>query len=228
MESNGTKIRILLADSQLLFRQAVRRGLEEERDLAIVAEAGDGPQTLAEAERAQPDVLFLSTALWDNDGNGLISELGARLPGCGVIILADSEDLAILVEVVEEGARGYMTKDSALADLASVARDVYEGETVVPPRMLGNLITALIGRQRTQLEAFRRMGRLTAREREVLGLLTEGDDKNAIARALVISPQTARTHIQNILSKLGLHSRLEAVAFVVRNQLLGDLVAAGR
>jgi DNA-binding NarL/FixJ family response regulator len=115
-----------------------------------------------------------------------------------------------------------VTKESPLADLGAAARSVHRGETVVPGRMLGDLIETLLHRQRTQLEAFRRMSRLTPREREVLGLLTEGADKNTIARALVISPQTARTHIQNILTKLGLHSRLEAVAYVMRNRLLED------
>lgn len=222
MDDNGRNIRLLLADAQLLFRQAVRRGLEGEEDLIIVAEAGNGPQTLAEAERTRPDVLFLGTTVWNQDGNGLVSALRTRLPRCRVVILADHDDQAVLVEVIEEGASGYVTKESPLEDLGSAARAVHRGETVVPGRMLGDLIDALLHRQRTQLEAFRRMGRLTAREREVLGLLTEGADKNAIARALVISPQTARTHIQNILTKLGLHSRLEAVAYVMRNRLLEE------
>lgn len=227
MDDNGRKIRLLLADSQLLFRQAVRRGLEGEDDLAIVAEAGNGPQTLAEAERTHPDVLFLGTTVWRQNGNGLVSQLRDRLPRCRVVILADDDDQAVLVEVIEGGASGYVTKESPLADLGTAARAVHRGETVVPGRMLGDLIDALLRRQRTQLEAFRRMGRLTPREREVLGLLTDGADKDTIARTLVISPQTARTHIQNILTKLGLHSRLEAVAFVVRHQLLGDLASVG-
>ncbi|HZD18535.1 MAG TPA: response regulator transcription factor [Actinomycetota bacterium] len=224
MEEDARKIRILLADSQLLFREALRRGMEAEDDLDMVAEAGNGLQTLTEARRTRPDVLFLSTSVWDHDGVGLVAKLKSRLPQCRVVILADKDDQGVLVDVIEEGVSGYLTKESPLRDLVTAARAAFRGETVIPSRMVGDLLARLLGRQRQQLEAFRRMARLTSREREVLGLLTQGADKNAIARALVISPQTARTHIQNILTKLGLHSRLEAVAFVVRNQLMDDLV----
>jgi two-component system nitrate/nitrite response regulator NarL len=94
--------------------------------------------------------------------------------------------------------------------------------------MLGPLLKRLIVRRREQDEALRRMSRLTRREREVLALLAEGADNDGIAQALVISPQTARTHIQNVLSKLGVHSRLEAAAFVVQNGILDELVGAER
>jgi two-component system nitrate/nitrite response regulator NarL len=94
--------------------------------------------------------------------------------------------------------------------------------------MLGPLLSRLILRRREQDDALRRAGRLTRREREVLALLAEGGDNDAIAQRLVISPQTARTHIQNVLSKLGVHSRLEAAAFVIQNGILEDLAGAVR
>jgi DNA-binding NarL/FixJ family response regulator len=86
--------------------------------------------------------------------------------------------------------------------------------------MLGGLLDRLVNRRREQSDAVRRMGRLTPREREVLALLAQGGDNDSIARDLVISPQTARTHIQNVLVKLGVHSRLEAAAVAIRNGLL--------
>ena len=103
---------------------------------------------------------------------------------------------------------------------------VHRGDTLVPPTMLGPLLTGLLRRKRDHDEAFERITRLTVREREVLALLAQGSDNDSIARALVISPQTARTHIQNILGKLGVHSRLEAAAFVTRSGMLQNLVRA--
>jgi two-component system nitrate/nitrite response regulator NarL len=94
--------------------------------------------------------------------------------------------------------------------------------------MLGALLARLIRRRREQDEAIRRMSRLTRREKEVLALLAGGADNDAIAQALVISPQTARTHIQNVLGKLGVHSRLEAAAFVMQNGILDELATVER
>jgi two-component system nitrate/nitrite response regulator NarL len=96
---------------------------------------------------------------------------------------------------------------------------------IIPRRMLGALLGRLIKRRREQDEALRLMSKLTPREREILGLLSKGSDNHMIARELVISPETARTHIQKVLTKLGVHSRLEAAAFVVKNGILDELAA---
>lgn len=130
----------------------------------------------------------------------------------------------MLLEVLDAGANGYLTRDAPLAELIRATRAVHGGETLVPPKMLGPLLSSLLRRKRDQDRAFERLARLTVREREVLALLAQGSDNDGIARALVISPQTARTHIQNILGKLEVHSRLEAAAFVTRSGLLGNLV----
>ena len=102
-----------------------------------------------------------------------------------------------------------------------------DGETIVPGRMLGPLLQRLIRRRREQRDALDRMSRLTRREREVLGLLAEGADNDTIAERLVISPETARTHVQNVLVKLEVHSRVEAAAFVMRHDMLDALTGAG-
>src|SRR5919106_687622 len=155
LEDGHEHVRILLADGQSLFREAVKVVLESESDVEVVAEARDG---------------------------------------------------------LEAGASGYLTKESPLAELIDAARAIHRGETLIPRRMLGALLARLIRRRREQDEALRRMSKLTRREKEVLALLAGGGDNDAIAQALVISPQTARTHIQNVLGKLGVHSRLEAAA----------------
>jgi DNA-binding NarL/FixJ family response regulator len=144
------------------------------------------------------------------------------------VILAPSEDEELLIEALEAGASGFLTKGAPLSELIEASRRVYHGEVLIPPRLLGPLLARLIRRRREQNEAMRQMTKLTKREKEILALLTGGADNNAIAQALVISPGTARTHIQNVLNKLGVHSRLEAAAFVIRNGILEELQEAAR
>ncbi len=228
MEDAQDTIRILLADGQSLFREAVRVVLETEPGLEIVAEASDGLEAVSEAERTHPHIALLHLNLPNCDGIRATDLITEQVPECRVMLLADEEDEASLVAAVEAGASGYLTKESPLADLIDAAKTVHGGETLIPRRMLGPLLSRLIQRRREQDEALRRAAQLTKREREVLALLAEGGDNDAIAQRLVISPQTARTHIQNVLSKLGVHSRLEAAAFVMQNGILDDLVGVER
>jgi DNA-binding NarL/FixJ family response regulator len=141
-----------------------------------------------------------------------------------VIVFSGQEDERVLLEAMEAGASGYLSKEAPLADLINAARAVHRGEALVPPRMLGALLQRIIHRRRERDEALKRMTNLTRREREVLGFLALGADNDMIAQRLVISPETARTHVQNVLGKLHVHSRLEAAAFVTQNGILDDLV----
>lgn len=222
------RVRILIGDGQALFREAVTAVLEGEPDIEVVAEAKDGLEAVAEAERTRPDVALLDAALPNCDGIRATILIRERVPECRVLVLTGEEDQATLVEAVEAGASGYLTKEFPLGELIEATRVIYRGETLIPGRMLGSLLVRLIRRRRDQDDALRQMTGLTRREREVLGLLAEGHDNNAIAQSLVISPQTARTHIQNVLGKLGVHSRLEAAAFVNQNGLLEELAGADR
>ena len=141
-----------------------------------------------------------------------------------MILLASDADEATLVASIEAGASGYLTKDRPVVELINAVRTVRRGEVVVPPQMLRSLLSGLIRRRKEQDEAMHRMSRLTRRELEVLALLADGAGNEGIAESLFISPQTARTHVQNLIAKLGLHSRLEAAMFVARNGMLRELV----
>lgn len=222
MAQDGEAIRILLADRQSLFREAIRTGLEAEADLRVVGEARDGPEAVSEAARTSPDVAIVDLTL--PGGPRTCAHVRESVPRCRVLVLGTDEDYRSLIDVLDEGATGYLTKEAPLSELVHATRALHRGETVVPPRMLGPLISALLGRRKERDAAQHRISQLTRREREVLALLSEGADNEGIARALVISPQTARTHIQNILTKLSVHSRLEAAAFVAQNGVLPDLV----
>jgi DNA-binding NarL/FixJ family response regulator len=217
------QVRVLLADEQALFREAMRVVLSSQDDLQVVSEAKDGQQAVAEAVRVQPDVALLDAMLPNGDGIHAAAQIADRVPTCRVIVFSGQEDERVLLDALEAGAAGYLSKESPLVDLIEATRAVHRGEALVPPRMLGAVLQRLIQRRRERDAALRRVGGLTRREREVLGLLAQGADNDEIAQRLVISPETARTHIQNMLGKLGVHSRLEAAAFVVQNAVMDEL-----
>jgi DNA-binding NarL/FixJ family response regulator len=218
------KIRVLLADEQSLFREAVKMVLEAERDFSVVAEAGDALHAVAEARRTRPDIALVDAELPTLTVEELTRRIKSSVPECGVMLLSPRAELGTLVSSMEAGASGYLTKDSGLDQLVEATRAVHRGETRVPSKMLGPLLGRLIHRRKDEDEAMRKLSRLTRREREVLALMMRGADNAVIAQALTISPETARTHIQNILGKLGLHSRLEAVAFASGNGIVNRLV----
>lgn len=221
--SEEPRVRILLADGHSLFREAVKAVLESEDDFQVVAEARDGLQAVSEAERTRPHIALLDSALPNCDGIKATALIKERVDCCQILVMSDEEDRMTLIDAMSAGASGYLTKEYPLADLIEATRALHRGETMVPPRMLGGLLGHLIQRRRETDDALKSMGKLTRREREVLALLADGSDNDAIAQALVISPQTARTHIQNVLGKLGVHSRLEAAAFVIQNGIQADL-----
>ncbi|HEX2024937.1 MAG TPA: response regulator transcription factor [Actinomycetota bacterium] len=226
--NQAADVRVLLADGHSLFREALSSALAAEPDLVVVGEARDGLEAVAEATRTDPQVAVLDADLPNGDGVRAAALIRDRLPDCRIVILAAEEDPDVLTSAVEVGASGYLTKASPLSDLVEAIRSVHRGDTLVPAQMLGSLLERLIRRRQEQDEAVRRLGRLTAREREVLALLAQGGDNDSIAQTLVISPQTARTHIQNVLVKLGVHSRLEAAALAIQNGLVSQVASSER
>jgi DNA-binding NarL/FixJ family response regulator len=223
LTTGSMTVRVLLADEHALFREAVKIILDSQPDLQVVAEVRNGLEAVAEARLTRPHVAVLSADITSLDVGETTRMIKESLPGCGVLIVAARENLATLVASFEGGANGYLTKDDGLDQLVHATRAVTRGETLVPARMLGPLLTRLIQRRRDEDEAISKLSRLTRREREVLSLVVEGADNLRIAHMLTISPETARTHVQNILGKLHLHSRLEAAAFASRNGTVNRL-----
>lgn len=224
--SSAPKVRVLLADAHSLFREALSAVLAAEEDLVVVAEARNGVDAVSQASHADPHVAVLDVDLPKYDGVHASRLIRERVPGCRVLVLAGTEDPEKLAAAVEAGANGYLTKASPLTELVDAIRSVNRGDTLVPANMLGHLLDRLIQHRRKQDEVVRRIARLTPREREVLTLLSQGGDNDSIARALVISPQTARTHIQNVLVKLRVHSRLEAAALAIQVGLVGEMAGS--
>jgi two-component system nitrate/nitrite response regulator NarL len=216
-------IGILLANRQSLFREAVCVALSDRHDIEVICEARDGVEAVEKAERYRADIALIDAGLERGGCAYVVGTITENVPSCQVIVLGDSEDSATLIEAVQSGASGYITKDAALVSLTEAILRVHEGDMLVPSRMLGPLLKQLVQHHRERDEALRAVARLTSREREILFLLTRGADNHAIADRLVISPHTARTHIQHVLAKLEVHSRLEATAFVIRNGIVDYL-----
>jgi DNA-binding NarL/FixJ family response regulator len=216
------RIKVLLADEQGLFREAVRMILASQPDIVVIAEADDARTAVEQARLLEPDVALVSSAV---DGHGFrdARAIAEAVPQCRVLALTPQGDSTTLADAFEAGASGHVSKESAVSQLVDAIRTVHRDGILVPSGELPGLIRALVRRRRDRDQIAGRFDRLTDRERQVLGLLIEGSDNESIGRALLISPQTARTHVQNILAKLEVHSRLEAAA-VVRQVLWKGLI----
>jgi DNA-binding NarL/FixJ family response regulator len=219
---SGESIKVLLADEQTLFRQLLRMAMEAEADFEV-AEAYDGPSTLAEGRRIRADVAVIDAALRGFDAVEATKRIGKELPSCRVLVVCTEPDERVLLELLRAGGYGYLTKSCLVAELIFAVRGVYRGELQIQREMLRPLVDRLLHRWQKQEEAVRRISRLSRREREVLRHLAHGSGTTQIAQSLVLTPDTVRTHIQNVMEKLGVHSRVDAATFVARNQVLEDL-----
>jgi len=215
--------RILLADAQPLFVDAVRAAMEAESDLRIIATPGDGVKAVADAEQHRPDVAIVDLDLPNRDGLRTTQLITERVPECRVLILAEQEEPEALLRAIQAGASGFLGRSCLLRELVEAARRLRAGRVAIPEHLLPGLLGALVGRRRERDDAIPKMSALTGRERQVLGLVASGADNDQIGQLLVISPETARTHVRNALAKLGVHSRLEAVAFIARTGFLEEL-----
>jgi DNA-binding NarL/FixJ family response regulator len=216
------QVQVVVADTQALFREAVTKSIERMPGFRVVGAAGDQLQAIAIVETTRPDVVLVADSL-EHGGQDAARLIGERAPQTRVVLLAEREDVDALISALEVGVRGCVTKSSKVPELIESLNAVARGETVIPRSMVGGVIDGLIGRDRERQEALQKIAKLTPREREVLALLAEGLNSQKIASRLVISPETARTHIQKILNKLGIHSRLAAATFAaqpMRLQLL--------
>jgi DNA-binding NarL/FixJ family response regulator len=229
MDQATKSIRILLVDGNSLFRQAVGGALDRVVGLEVVAESQTASVAVSDAENTQPDLVVVDGDFFVSWLPAFIADVHEAAPHSRILVLTSEEDLVALVDALRAGANGYLTKETSLEELVDAARAVARGEVVVPPQMLGQLVMTLVqqGGKKTD-DSIMTLSKLTRRERQVLALLADGSDKDAIARTLAISPQTARTHVQNILAKLGLHSRLEAAAFARKHPILKQFVASDR
>jgi len=226
--SDPPPIEVLVASGGSLFRQSLRSALQASPGVTAVGEAASEAEVVSGVTRAQPDVIVLDASLPPNGGQECTSAILAVAPSCRVVLLAEDDPSAALVDTFESGASGLLPKTATLDELLDAIHVVCRGGVVVPSHMLSDLIQGLVARRGEGQRARASIERLTGRERQVLALLSDGADNVAIADALVISPLTARTHVQNVMRKLRVHSRLEAAMFVARFGLGDEPLLRGR
>ena len=209
---------ILLVEDHASFRQAVASVFEREPGFTVVAQAG----SLAEARRMLDgvDVAIIDLALPDGYGGELIKDLREANPGAMALVLSASLDHAETARAVESGAAGVLHKSVELDEVVHAVRRVRAGETLLSPEEVVKLLRFASSRREHEYESRQAIAQLTPREREVLQALAEGLDGPEIARRLRISIPTERNHMASILAKLGLHSRLQALVFALRHDVV--------
>lgn len=205
-------IRVLLVDDQKLVRQGIQMLLDMESDIDVVAAAADGLEAIALAREHQPDVVLMDVRMPEMDGVTATRELTRRFPKMAVIILTTFDDDEYIFEGLRAGARGYLLKDISSEEMAEAVRTVARGDALIQPSITRKVIaefTRLTPEAGSDQEAL--LSPLTEREREVLRALAEGLSNHEIAGRLVITEGTVKNHVSNLLGKLGVRDRTQAV-----------------
>jgi NarL family two-component system response regulator LiaR len=196
-----------------LFAEAIKLTLEESGHDVILATTGH--EALDTARREEPDVVLMDLGLPDRSGLAVGRDILAEHPAIKIVVVTSLEDDQAVREAVRSRFHGYLTKHTKLSQFVGAVETAVNGQMVLPQ---GPVTRRALSRGDQEAELLARQ--LTPKELEVLGLLAEGANSAEIARGLLISPNTVRTHVQSILAKLQVHSRLEAVAFAARNGLV--------
>jgi two-component system NarL family response regulator len=218
---DGDPIRVLIVDDHALFRRGLEMVLEQEPDIDVVGEASDGAEALTKAVDTTPDIVLLDVRMPKRGGIDACTSIKDAVPSAKIIMLTISDEEADLYDAIKAGAMGYLLKEISIEEVASAIRAVHGGQSLISPSMASKLLTEFAsmikrGDERQQVPA----PRLTDREMEVLRLVAKGMNNRDIAKELFISENTVKNHIRNILEKLQLHSRMEAVVYAVREKLL--------
>jgi DNA-binding NarL/FixJ family response regulator len=214
-------IRVLIADDQALFRRGLFVVLGTEDGVEVVAEAENGLEAIEKARELAPDVVLMDVRMPKANGIEAAAQIRADLPSTKILMLTVSDEEEDLYEAIKAGANGYLLKEISVEEVAESIRSVMQGQSLISPSMASKLLNefnALVRRaeDRQQFPA----PALTTREIEVLRLVAKGMSNREIAEELYISENTVKNHVRNILEKLHLHNRMEAVIYAVKERLL--------
>jgi len=218
-EADNEPIRVAVVDDQELFRRGLTMLLTVEDDIDVVGEAGDGVAATDLAATVVPDVILMDVRMPKRSGIEACLTIKEVAPSAKIIMLTVSDEEADLYEAVKNGASGYLLKDSSIDEVAQAIRVVADGQSLISPSMAIKLLDEFKQMSRSDRQQVP-SPRLTDRELEVLKLVAQGLNNREIAKRLFISENTVKNHVRNILEKLQLHSRMEAVMYAVREKLL--------
>lgn len=210
---------MLVVDDQELFRRGMTMLLGSEPGIEVVGEASNGAEGVELAKSAAPDVVLLDVRMPKQSGIEACIAIKETVPSAKIVMLTMSDEEADLYEAVKNGASGYLLKDSSIEEVAQGIRVVADGQSLISPSMAAKLIDEF----KTMSKPDKVTGaalKLTERELDVLRLVAKGLSNRDVAQRLAISENTVKNHVRNMLEKLQLHSRMEAVMYAVREKLV--------
>lgn len=210
---------VLIVDDAPLFQAGLGAALDQ-AGFTVAGQASDAEQALQLARSTQPDVVVLDVKMPGRSGVEILRELAGVAPNSQVVLLTSSESVEDMLTGIKAGARGFIVKDTPMATLVTALSDVAEGGAAVSPGMGGKLFDAVQQLLRTRDVVVARRPTLTGREIEILEHVASGETSRQIGERLFISENTVKNHVRNILDKLGLHSRSEAVVYAIREGLI--------
>ncbi len=213
------KIRILLTDDHTLFRQGIRTLLSAESDLEIVGEAANGAEAVEKVTELRPDLVLMDIGMPGLSSFEATRQIKKIRPDAKILFLTMYDDEDYLVQCMEVGASGYVLKDSPAQQLLAAIRDVYRGGSYLSPRMLSQLVDDF----RSRIKSAHRQPRfatLTAREKEILKLLAEGQSVKEIASGLNLSVKTIEAHKFNLMRKLDIHNKAHLVQYAIQKKII--------
>ncbi|MGH8905561.1 MAG: response regulator [Egibacteraceae bacterium] len=214
-------IRVIVADDHALFRRGLEMVLESEPDIEVVAEANDGNEVIALSEQHMPDLVLMDVRMPGRSGIEATQLIKDAVPHTKILMLTISDEEEDLYDAIKAGANGYLLKEISIEEVAGAIRSVHMGQSLISPSMASKLLNEFAAMARKDEEKQQMPApRLTEREMEVLTLVAQGLNNRDIAKQLFISENTVKNHVRNILEKLHLHSRMEAVVYAVREKLL--------
>jgi DNA-binding NarL/FixJ family response regulator len=214
-------LRVLIVDDHALFRSGLHLVLKQEPDIEVVGEASDGQEAVHQAQELMPDVILMDVRMPRRSGIEATRQIKELLPHVKILVLTISDEEADLYEAIKAGAAGYLLKEISIDEVAEAIRSIWQGQSRISPSMAAKLLAEFAAMSK-RAEEQRQLPapRLTEREMEVLRLVAQGLNNRDIGNHLFISENTVKNHVRNILEKLHLHSRMEAVVYAVREKLL--------
>jgi len=220
-ESSPRPIRVLVVEDHAVVRQSLHVMLDMDPDVVVVGEAVNGDEAIARVQELHPDLVLMDVRMDGMDGVEATRRLRDLAPEVAVLILTGFGEDEILLRAVEAGAHGFLVKDASAAEVVEAIRRVASGESLVTPALLRRLLGAFSQRQRDQREP---TSDLTGRELQVLKALGRGLSNDEIAKELVISERTVKTHLTRVFSKLQVAGRAQAMLYAIRHGLveMGD------
>lgn len=214
-------IRILLVDDHSLFRNGIKSLLESQDEFEVIGEASNGLEGVKRAKQLQPDLVLMDLHMPGTSGLEALHMLTEDLPDTKVLMLTVSEDGQDLMQALQSGARGYLLKNIEIDFLVESIHKAMNGESVMSPQMSATLIDA-VREPVVKVETHKQEIKLTPRESEIIGMLASGESNKSIARTLDLAESTVKIHVQGILRKLNITSRVQAAVYASEHGLIPE------